>query len=173
MITQEYLKDAFSYDPETGVFIWKIRPLHHFKNTKGMNIFNSQFAGKIAGSNHTNGYLEVGLSNKGYLLHRLAWVYCHNFLPKDIDHINGIKTDNRLCNLREANRSENNQNQKVARTDNKLGILGIFFIKSRNRFVAQIGLNNKRIHLGYFKTAEEAHQAYLTEKRKIHDFNTL
>jgi len=92
----------------------------------------------------------------------------------EIDHINGIRNDNRICNLREATKSENAQNQRKAPSHNKsTGLIGASFDKRYKKFESKIHINGKSKFLGYFKTAIEAHNAYLTEKRLIHPFGTI
>jgi hypothetical protein len=87
----------------------------------------------------------------------------------EIDHINGNKADNRICNLRDVDRSTNQQNAKKAQSNNKsAGLLGVSLHKSRNKFRAQITYDKKRHHIGYFDTAELAYAAYLSEKRRRH-----
>jgi hypothetical protein len=88
----------------------------------------------------------------------------------EIDHRNGIGTDNRWKNLRDGTRSFNIQNQRRARSDNKTGFLGVHRSgkKERKGFVAKIQLDGKQRYLGVFSTAEAAHAAYLAAKRRIH-----
>jgi hypothetical protein len=163
MLTQERLKELLKYDPETGLFIRKI-------NTR-----NSINAGSVAGCLDTSGYIKIKVDSKLYLGHRLVFLYVNGENPKhQVDHINGIRNDNRLINLREATHSENEQNQKRAHKDNKYtGLIGSTFDKSRNKYKSQITVNNKSIHLGLFSTAIEAHEKYIEAKRKMHQFGTL
>jgi hypothetical protein len=92
---------------------------------------------------------------------------------KQLDHINGIKRDNRIENLREATDSENQQNQKKPPAHNTSGFLGVTKYKRNGKWVAGIKLNGKRINLGYFDTPEAAHAAYLQKKKELHPFQTL
>jgi hypothetical protein len=161
-LTQERLKYLFDYDHKTGIFTRKVRTC------------NSVNIGDIAGYDHL-GYRMICIDRKEIFSHRLAWLYVYGYMPKNfIDHINGIKSDNRIENLREANRCENYQNQKVVQKRNKSSkFLGTSFNKHANKFTAQIQIYGKKTHLGCFETAIEAHNAYIEAKRKYHPFNTL
>lgn len=159
-VTQKELKSVLSYDPEAGVFTWIAR------------VGNRVKIGDVAGYSDPGGYRQISIRGKLYLEHRLAWLYVHGEWPKQfIDHINGIKYDNRLANLREATGSENQQNQMRPSTNNKLGILGV---SARDRkFQAEITINRKKKYLGLFTTPEQAHAAYLAAKATMHPFNTM
>lgn len=109
-----------------------------------------------------------------YLEHRLAWLYVTGTWPSDqIDHVNGIRDDNRIFNLREATGPENNGNQRQARSDNKTGLLGVYWDKQHKKFSAKIMFSGKHKYLGYFPTAEEAHAAYIKAKRELHSHCTI
>jgi len=161
MLTQEYLKSILSYDPETGLFLWKEKKQGRKKN-------------KIAGHQRIDGYVELEINYKRFLAHRLAFYYIYGIFPKeDIDHVNGIKNDNRFLNLRTANRSENMQNVKNHRKDNKSGFLGVSFNKQYGKYVAQLVLNKKHVHISFHDNPENAHEAYIEAKRKLHPFNQI
>lgn len=158
LLTADRLRELLSYDPETGIFSWLVNS----SNTK---------IGEKAGSNHRQGYLEVGIDGRSYLCHRLAWlhVHVHGRWPVDkIDHINGIRTDNRIANLRECNHQLNCQNVRAHRDGS--GLVGTSFDKKARRWQAGIGINRKRIFLGYFDSQQEAHEAYLRAKLEYHPF---
>lgn len=87
---------------------------------------------------------------------------------KDIDHINGDKADNRICNLREASYSVNSQNRQKANANSKSGLLGAYWQPAYGCWVAMLGISGKRKTLGRYPTAEQAHEAYLTAKRQHH-----
>lgn len=161
-ITAQRLREVLHYDPETGIFTWKIAPRS-----------KPEFIGTAAGSNHGEGYKIVKIAQRTYLAHRLAWLYVHGVWPSfNIDHRNGNRADNRIANLRDASQSINLQNQRGPRSHNKTGFLGVK--PARNgRFAAQIVLNGKPVHLGIFKTAEEAHAVYVAAKRKHHPGCTI
>lgn len=155
------LKDALSYDPETGVFVWRV-------------ISGKARPGARAGSSHNAGYTEIRYRGVRVLAHRLAWWWAHGSLPaNEIDHINGVRTDNRIANLRDVPRSINNENLKQARKNNGSGLLGVTKHANANGYKAAIQVKGKRIHIGCFKSAQEAHDAYLCAKRRLHQGNTL
>ena len=162
-MTPEVLKELLDYDAQTGVFKWKKRV--------GRGIAGA-VAGRISTSKTAPGYVQIMVSKKLYQAHRLAWLYVNGSLPDEqIDHINGIRSDNRIENLRVVSGSLNSQNQRRARKDNKTGFLGVSL--HRSRFQACIRKDRKIFHLGYFDSAEEAHDAYVKAKRTIHEGNTL
>jgi hypothetical protein len=112
--------------------------------------------GKPAGVlNKRTGYRVMSLDNKTYLVHRLIWLLHHGYLPKQIDHINRIKTDNRIENMRGATPSENVINTGL-RKDNTSGCKGVSFCSIHNKWVSKIVRNNRVYHIGYFRSKEEA-----------------
>jgi hypothetical protein len=153
------LKKLLHYDPETGVFT-------------RLYSRQSRYVGKRVGSLSHRGYRQMRIGNRQYGAARLAWLYMTGQWPKQcIDHINGIRDDDRWVNLREASVSLNNQNIRKARSNNRLGILGVR--KKGKRYEAKIILNCKYFYLGMFDTAEQAHSAYVIKKREIHPGGTL
>jgi hypothetical protein len=174
-LTKEYLKECLTYNIETGIFTWKYRPLHHFKNAHGMNTFNSKFSGKELTSIGKKGYIRAWLNGGHFYAHRLVWLYVYGYLhEKEIDHISCIRIDNRLCNLRGATHSQNRQNMRKAPSTNKsTWLIGSSYSKKYNCFKSQIRINKKVTTLGFFDTALDAHNAYIQAKRKYHEFCTL
>lgn len=163
------LREILDYDPLTGVFRWKARP-------DGPTQWNNRWAGKEAGSiDGMYGYRLIGLFGKTYRANRLAWAYIHGRWPAGvIDHVNGIRTDNRISNLRDVSKSVNGQNQRTATRKNRsTGLLGATFDKRKKKFRADINVNGKARHVGYFATAEAAHLAYLDAKRRLHEGCTI
>lgn len=142
-ITQARLKELLNYDPETGLFVWRV--------TRRVK------AGTIAGSEHpTDHYIAIKIDGVLYKAHRLAWFYSFGeWPPNDIDHINRVRTDNRLVNIRLATRGENCQNRKT-RADNSSGITGIGWHKRDKKWHAYIGKGKKIKYLGYFDALEDA-----------------
>lgn len=155
MLTQEFLKQHLSYNKDTGLFTW----LKINKYTKKIKI------GDIAGSLDIDGYLRIGIFYKPYLAHRLAWLYVYGEWPKNqIDHINGIRNDNRIENLRDVSQRENCQNRLIHRNGK---LVGSWFDKTKNKWQATIRINKKQINLGYYTTQQEAHEAYLKFLNKL------
>lgn len=108
------------------------------------------------------------------MAHRLAWLYVHGRWPiADIDHINGIRDDNRFTNLREASRAENNQNIRSARSHAISGLLGAHWHRQSGLWYMRIKVDGKSFTKGMFATAEEAHAAYLKAKAEHHPFSTI
>ncbi|HBR1807418.1 TPA: HNH endonuclease [Klebsiella pneumoniae] len=164
-----YLKECVNYNPETGLFTWLNRPLEHFKSLRACNAWNSRYSGLVAGSIRKDGYCALKIDGNGYKAHRIAWLIAHNEWPDDmdIDHINGIRNDNRLSNLRLANRNENCANVKV-RVNCSSGFFGVHWFKSREEWVAQIRTGKVKKHLGYFHGIGDAVRAYNAECEKLH-----
>lgn len=143
-LTQEQLKKILDYNPDTGQFTWKVSPSFTVN------------AGDPAGYNRGGGYLGIGIDKGYYYVHRLAFLYMYGYFPKEIDHINGNRSDNRIINLREVNKSQNAANR---RTRNRTGYKGVVEYKP-NRFRATIMKDKKTYRLGEFKSALEAAKAY-------------
>lgn len=161
------LRSLLGYDPDSGVFVWLVDR----GNGKSK-------VGDIAGYVDFHGYIKIEISGRAYTAHRLAWFLTHGVWPKYVDHVNGIRSDNRIENLRDVDFRTNIQNQRKASSNNKTGFLGVAMRKkvyAGKPYTAQIrDPNAKRmIHLGYFETAEEAHAAYVAKKREIHPGCTI
>ena len=143
------IRELVEYDPNTGIIKWKVNRKGHAK------------AGMVAGAQHNRGYIILAVDNVAYLAHRLAWAMHYGSISENmqIDHVNGDRSDNRICNLRLATHEENCRNSKP-RKHNKSGIKGV---KRRgNKWYARIKVNNKEIWLGSHDTPEEAKQAHDT-----------
>jgi len=149
-----YLQEILDYNQDTGIFTWKFG---NKRNTK---------ANQIAGSIHPQGYRFICIKNKNYTAHRLAWMYVFGEMPKNqIDHINGIKDDNRIVNLRQVIHSENQQNKHKTK--------GYSWHKKRQLWEAYIRVNGKKITLGYFKNEQDAKLKRTEAKHKYHPFFTF
>jgi hypothetical protein len=166
-LTQDIVKELLYYNQETGEFIWKTRDIKWFSNKQSCSSWNNRFSGTLAGTLKPNSYIRIGIKGKYYAAHRLAWLYVYGTFPEELDHINGIKTDNRIKNLRECSRVENCQNRKV-RSDNVCGLKSVHLHKGTKKYMARIQYNKERLYLGLFETAYEAHNAYIDAAKKLH-----
>jgi hypothetical protein len=173
-LTQERLKELLHYDPESGAFTWLSRPASDFSDEAHCKMWNKQNAGNLAGGINTELYVVITVCGTQHKAHRLAWLYVHGEFPRDvIDHINGLRYDNRISNLRDVLVRTNAQNLRTPRKTNKLGILGVHFDKYRNKFAARLNIGGKIKNVGRFDTPELAHAAYIKAKREHHEGCTL
>ena len=163
MITQQRLKQLFSYNPETGVFVRLVKT-----NSRAR-------AGTVAGTLRPDGYLKVQIDKRPYMLHRLAWLYMTGHMPPDwllMDHKNQIKTDNRWDNLRLADHSQNGQNirQVQGRENRTSEHRGVHWDGRRQKWFAQIALHGRKKFIGRFNDEASALAAYEAARDTIHPF---
>jgi hypothetical protein len=139
------IERGYTYNSETGIIYSRLGKIVKHKQSKGYIIIS----------------LTVNKKNINLLGHHFAW-YCFygNCNTNQIDHINGVRTDNRICNLRAVTNQQNQWNRTAAK--------GYYWNKKINRWKSQIKINNKCIHLGLFNIEEEARNAYLAAKQKYH-----
>lgn len=156
-LTADRLREFLHYEPETGVFTWKV-------SRRGKTRI-----GAIAGlSQDGRGYRRIIIDNKQHYEHRLVWLYVHGKWPSgQIDHANGDRADNRLCNLRLATHSENMCNSRM-RYHNQAGLKGASWHQESGKWQARIRKDGVVTSLGYFSTPEEAHAAYVAAASKKH-----
>lgn len=147
----------FAYDREAGVLYWRIRD----RNT----IRHKYVAGSTKGAK--DGYRRVGIKGKNYQEHRIIMMLCFGHIPEnaEIDHINHVRDDNRLVNLRFVTRSENRKNQSVS-SKNTSGVTGVYFSKAKKKYIAQIKVDREAIYLGIFDTLGGAAEARRQADRK-------
>lgn len=146
--TVEVLKDYFEYDKNTGTV------------TRLKRVANRTKVGDKVGSKRVDGYLSTTFKGKSYFLHRIIWKMHYGYDPTEIDHVNGDRSDNRLCNLREVSYSENSHN-----------IIAKGYCQIHNgRYRATITVNRVKRDMGYFDTEEEARKAYVSAKIKLQGF---
>lgn len=161
-LTAERLRELLDYDPETGLLTYRV------------DRRNGSKAGDVAGWTAQRGIRVIEVDQKNYKAHRLAWLHVNGSWPQgDIDHINGDPADNRLVNLRDVPHLLNLQNRRKPRSGSKAGILGAQWDAARGKWKSSIRAQGKVTHLGRFDTAEEAQQAYLHAKRRLHDGCTI
>lgn len=158
----ELLVQRFEYSHESGLFKVKEVP---------PNSFNKK-VGDIAGHVSDQGYVKIVICGKCYAAHRLAWLYVNKKWPDgDIDHINGVRSDNRIGNLRDVTRTINVQNRRDTRPKTKTSRLGVTEV--RGKYQARITVDGRQISLGVFEDKEVAHMKYIEAKRLLHKGNTL
>lgn len=144
--SQDDLRRLLDYNSETGKFRWKARGEPHF---------DAQFAGKEALTSKYNGYFVGAIFQRYVRAHRVAYKYVFGYEPKEIDHINGDRSDNRICNLRGVTRVENGRN--LARSKrNRSGVTGVCYRPERRKWRAFIQGDGRQVFLGNFDTIEEA-----------------
>jgi hypothetical protein len=157
----KWLHECFELDADTGTLIWKKRPLHHFKTTKGQKVANTRCAGKEAGLlDLSRGYYRLKITWNGvysqWKKHRVVWAMHYGQWPtKMLDHIDGNKENNAITNLREVTVQENARNRRIY-TNNTSGHIGIVWDSQVNKWRARIGVGGKRIGLGAYPNIEDA-----------------
>jgi hypothetical protein len=143
-LTQEKLKELLSYDPETGVFRWEVRKCQKVR------------VGSIAGYQEGRGYTQIMIDGKNHRAHRLAWLYVYGYFPEtDLDHKDKNKSNNKINNLREASRQCNMRNVGNFK-HNKSGVKGVYLDYHKNKWVAQVTIENKQFYLGSYEDFDEA-----------------
>ncbi len=162
-LTREDLIEYLSYNENSGVFTWRKQSGPRAK------------IGRTAGTVHaTYKYITIQFRGKFHKAHRLAWLYTYGVWPTgEIDHKNHDRTDNRICNLRDGTKSQNQGNRIQASSHSYSKIIGAHWNSVRKFWFSQIGVNGKNKHLGVYKTPELAHIAYVKAKRRLHEFCEL
>lgn len=147
-LTADRVRELLSYDPDTGIFTWCVaRP--------GMP------AGSIAGWCDEKGYRRISIDDTPYRAHRLAWLWVHGVWPSsELDHRNQVKSDNRIENLREVTRAQNQQNRPLFK-NNTSGFAGVSWKAREQRWRARFCMGGVSKELGLFKTPEAANEALL------------
>ena len=168
--TDEELNALFRYDLNTYELFWREREISSFKGTSkertGKN-WNRRYANKPVGCiDTTNGYIKFRFEKKGYFAHRI--IYRMNFgeWPDQVDHINGVRTDNRIDNLRNVSDAENRRNMKRA-SNNTSGATGVFWHSQAKKWVAQIWKERICYNLGLFSSFEDAVSARKTAEQDL------
>ena len=159
-LTQDALKNVLEYDADTGKFSWKVRVAKHVT------------VGDEPGGIDSMGYWSINLGGKHQKAHRLAWLYTYGYFPDThIDHINRVKTDNRIVNLRLATVSQNAMNKDKQR-NNTSGHKGVYLAKKSQKWVAQCTVNKVTKHIGTYSDLGEAKAAYVEYAKVAHgEFN--
>jgi len=163
ILTHARLRELLDYNADTGAFTWRIGRQGHKK------------AGDVAGFRRSDGYIRITVDQHRVWAHRLAWFYTHGAWPaQQIDHINGDTSDNRLDNLRDASPRVNMQNERRGRQRKNRGtLLGAHWCTTWKRWKSSINAEGKRLHIGWFDTEQQAHDAYVAAKRRLHPGCTI
>ena len=151
-MTQEYAHSLFEY--KDGSLYWKVKKAPHVK------------IGARVGSPEINGYETVYVDGRNWRIHRLVFLMQHGFLPKMIDHVNGIRNDNRIENLREANDQTNAYNAKI-RINNISGLKGVSWNKNKQKWAVRVNYN-KKTYQKYVKDLELAELVAIEMRSKLH-----
>lgn len=162
---QTLLVELLDYDPETGDISWKTRDPKHFKSRAYADFWNSRYAGKPAFTSRTSGYTHGTIFDVAYRGHRVIWKWMTGEEPDFIDHINGTRDDNRWSNLRSVPKVENEKNVKL-RIDNTSGHVGVQWSLQMQKWSAQVHVNNRIRHLGFYHSIDDAIRARKAGERK-------
>jgi hypothetical protein len=156
-LTHKQLTELLDYNPETGHFTWRNYVGKYDKSGMPVGVANGR-------------YSKIRLNGKSYSSHRLAWFYFHGEWPElFVDHINGNKSDNRICNLRLCTPSQNAANAKM-KSRNKSGYKGVSWCRLTNKWRACIRAGGKNLSLGHYIDKDEAAAAYARAAITYHGF---
>lgn len=165
-LSAEYVRSLLHYDPKTGILTWKQRPRVHFTNDRTHAMRNARFAGKIAGRKDSKGHLQVTIDGVSYAAHRVIWLIVYGVWPDKIDHINHVRDDNRLLNMREVDAGGNARNASL-RHDNSSGRVGVYWLNRIRKWVASTRKDGTLIHLGVFTSKDQAIAARAAAEREL------
>ena len=147
-LTADEVRHLLDYEPATGVFRWRVSTSKRVK------------VGDVAGCVVANGYRKIRINKRLWLEHRLVWLHqCGAEPSAELDHINGDRADNRLINLRVADRTSNARNCR-GHKDSRSGRKGVHWDTTGKKWGARICVDRKQIYLGNFETVEQAAAAY-------------
>ena len=152
--SQQSLLKQLRYEVDTGLLWWKEKKINRQMD-------------KSCGTLHHNGYLYLRMDGRLYTLHRVIWKMVTGREPDHLDHINGCRIDNRLSNLREVSRNQNNRSIGITKA-NSSGYIGVRFSEKEKCWTTQITVERKRISLGRFKDKRQAVEAYNRKAIELH-----
>ena len=167
-----YMRELFIYAPDIGGS-YVVRKINRLSG-RGRKI--QAKAGTVAGwRSYKDGYWYIVVDGKRYVAHRIVWALVHGVDPTyQIDHINGVRDDNRIENLRLAPKGQlDNLQNSALQSNNTSGYRGVSWHKIVGKWQGRIVKNQKTTHLGYFDTPEEAYAAYLKAKKELHEFQPV
>lgn len=155
----EYLHKRLRYDPNSGKLFWT--------SCEDMpKNWNRRYAEKEAFTSQVNGYRNGKILGATILAHRVIWTMHYGKWPLGyIDHINGEKSDNRICNLRDVTHQENHRNMPI-RSDNTSGVTGVHWNKVHKKWQARIKIGGRYKHIGFFAYFSDAANARSQSSRQ-------
>lgn len=156
----ELLRQLLTYRPSTGRLIWNERTGPYSKR------WNARYAGTTAGTLDGDGYIAIKVFDRSMAAHRVIWAMVYGCWPECVDHKNGVKTDNRLRNLRAVSRAINQRNQK-RHSSNTSGRTGVYWASSYQKWFAAINLHGKTMYLGAFSNKEDAIARRVAEEKRL------
>lgn len=169
-ITRAFILSILEYDAATGSFYWKDRPRSSFPSDSAYGAFRANFAGKQAGYLREDGYREINIRGRLVMEHRLVWLVETGSWPQhELDHVNGVCSENQFSSLRDVPHSINGRNSKRSKA-NRSGVTGVGWNKEQGKWRARITVDRQAILLGYFSTLDEAKAARRAAERK-YDFH--
>ena len=172
-LSAERLRRFLTYQPESGCFFWNVESRSGFQQS----VINHMPGDEAGTPRKSDGRIVIRIDGRTYLRYRLAWLWMTGQWPiREIDHVDGDPANDRISNLREASRGLNQQNiRRPIKTKKSSKYLGVFANKKGRAapWRAAIGDRGRQIHLGAFMTEEEAHEAYLSAKRRLHEGCTI
>lgn len=136
MLTQERLRALLDYNPDSGVFTWK--------TDRNNNAKQGSVAGCVSKGNN---YVSIYVDGKQYSGHRLAWLWVYGYFPKELDHINRNRSDNRICNLRSVSRQQNVLNRECK---------NYYYNKSAKKWIVELVREGTYKYVGCYDSEEEA-----------------
>lgn len=145
---------ALLFEYQDGALYWRV--------DRGSNAKAGNRAGRLL----RTGYRSIHVSGRRYQEHRLVYLWHHGFIPEQIDHINGVKSDNRIENLRPANSSQNQVN--TPDRPGKSGYRGVRYVDKTRRWAARIYVGGREVRIGTFATPEEAYEAYKVKAAEVY-----
>lgn len=153
MLTRSELMNEFKYDASTGLF--------SRSRNRGKWLIGSE-----AGGLDAKGYVCISINGSKYKAHRLAFLYMVGEIPSIVDHVNGVRNDNRWCNLRSCNANQNAFNRRV-HSNNVLGIKGVAWVEARNRFTGTTMCKGVLISKDFY-TLQEATDWVSNKRMELH-----
>lgn len=161
-IHPDRLREVFAYDAESGALKWRV------------TLSPRAVAGSLVAFINKDGYLQAKVDGKNLVAHRIAWAMTTGEWPIGrIDHRDGVRTRNCWANLRDGSARLNNENRRKAQSNSATGVLGVTWVSGKNKWLARIGTGGRVRAIGLFSTLEDASDAYLTEKRRVHEGCTI